>query len=75
MPAERTEYHVAFWTKDPPKGAPAIPPGHLLAVKVTLEYDLLPPEHGPLAEAYNVALADHHAYPALARYVKSNPPG
>lgn len=75
MPVKQPNvFHVAFFTdgKHPPE-AGAIPPGWLSGVKVTIEMDALPPEKGPIAETYNVALADHPLYKHLQRYVLSNP--
>ncbi|WP_066338420.1 hypothetical protein [Azohydromonas lata] len=65
-------FHIAFWTKDHPQEAGAVPAGWMSAVKVTIEMDVLPPEHGDLAEKYNVALAAHPLYKFLRRYVIAN---
>lgn len=73
MKQENT-FYVAFFTKDHPTEAGPIPPGWLSAVKVTIEIDALPPETGPMAEAYNVALADHPMYNYLRRYCAANKP-
>lgn len=73
MPAKQPNvFHVAFWVNSHPPEAGAIPAGWLSALKVTIEMDALPPEDGPLAEKFNVALADHPLYPHLQKYVLSN---
>lgn len=66
-------FHIAFFTKQHPPETGSIPPGWMSAVKVTLEMDALPPEDGPLAEKFNVDLADHPLYKHLQRYVRGNP--
>ena len=65
-------FHIAFWTKNHPKEAGAIPPGYMSALKITIEIDAIPPESGNLAEKYNVALSDHPLYPQLRQYVLGN---
>ena len=66
------EYYVAFFTKNHPKEAGALPPGYLSAVKITIGMDALPPETGDNAETYAVNLVEHPLYDYLSRYVLSN---
>lgn len=53
-------YHVAFDTKTRP--------GFVLAVKVTIETDVVMDD-----ETVNIGLADHPLYKDLQHYVKANP--
>lgn len=52
-------YHIAFDTKSRP--------GYVLAVKVTIETDVVMDD-----EIVNVGLADHPLYKDLQQYVKAN---
>lgn len=74
MSKQENVFHIAFFTEKHPKEAGVIPKGWLSAVKVTIEMDALPPEDGPLAEEYNVALASHPLYTYLRRYAFANKP-
>lgn len=74
MSKQENVFHIAFFTEKHPKEAGVIPKGYLSAVKVTIEMDALPPENGPLAEAYNVALASHPLYKWLRNYCLANKP-
>lgn len=68
-------FHVAFFTDGHhPKEAGPMPAGWMSAVKVTIEMDAIPPETGPLAETYNVALASHPLYEHLRAYCLANKP-
>lgn len=73
MKARDSVFHIAFFTDGHhPKEAGAMPPGWMSAVKVTIEVDAIPPEHGKLAETYNVALAAHPLYKHLRQYALAN---
>jgi hypothetical protein len=68
-------FHIAFFTDGHhPKEAGQVPAGWMTAVKVTIEMDAIPPEFGPLAERFNVALAGHPLYKHLRTYALANKP-
>lgn len=54
-------FHIAFNTDGHA--------GYIKAVKVTIEYDMLPATD----EEFRIDLADHPLYKELQRYVRSNP--